>query len=867
MLPLPVNEPERLKALRDLGIVDTPREACFDAICSTAAALFSVPVCLVTLVTSDRQWIKASCGTEAQGTPRDVAFCSHTILSDDVFAVEDATRDPRFQTNPLVTGPSGIRFYAGVPLSFEPGLRLGTLCLIDTKPRSFSSEQVAQLQALAEVVTALLRSHEAKNTRDRASAALLNTGTALRDSEARYHSLADALPQMVWVVSAKDRITTYRNTCFRAYYGENQGRHKRSSSRNHPDDIERMRQAWHEAVEGEHTFEIEGRLRRHDGLYRWHRIVMIPILHEGIITEWLGTALDIDHILSAQKALEETTDLLRLAQEAAEAGVWEWDLRSDVVRLSPMSARMHNLPYAPDQAEVEISVEEWKAQIVLDDQAIVWLIGEHALQHRSTFTSEFRIVQRDAEGAPRWIQSIGRFVFDESGEPIRCVGLEIDITARKGTEQRIAHLASHDILTGLPNRAVFYATLERRLIELQRDGGRAAVLYLDLDRFKAVNDTLGHLAGDKLLREVGQRLRMMARDTDTIARLGGDEFAIILNDLDETHDAGTIAQHIIDAIDQPIDLGGQTTTISVSIGIALVPDHGTDADVLHCRADLALYQAKAADRNTFRFYTDGMDAAIESRSRLEFDMRQAIQHGGFVLNYQPVIDLNTGRVTSFEALLRWPHETRGLVSPIEFIPIAEDTGLVVPLGAWVLRQACREAASWPKDVRVAVNVSAVQFQRPGLEQSVICALAGSGLDAWRLELEITESILVQDGEAVIACLHRLRAMGVRIALDDFGTGYSSLSYLRRFPFDKIKIDRAFIRDIADPDTAAIVRAVVTIGERLGTAITAEGVETEDQLALVSQVGCTEVQGFLFSKPLSSTAAMHLLEACKAKVAA
>jgi diguanylate cyclase (GGDEF)-like protein/PAS domain S-box-containing protein len=434
-----------------------------------------------------------------------------------------------------------------------------------------------------------------------------------------------------------------------------------------------------------------------------------------------------------------------------------------------------------------------------------------------------------------------------------------DVAARKEAELQIAHMAIHDALTGLPNRLLFRDRLNQELANAKRHGNGFAVLACDLDRFKAVNDTLGHPAGDKLLCAVAERLTGVAREVDTVARLGGDEFALILSWLEDPQAAGLVAERVLAALSQPVEIDGSTMSIGASIGIALGSGETQDADSLFKNADIALYKAKAAGRNTFRFYEPGMDAMIATRDSLERDMRDAVKSGGFVLHYQPVIDLASNAAVGFEALLRWQDPVRGAVSPADFIPLAEETGLIVTLGAWALREACREASFWPRDLRVAVNVSAVQFQQPGLEQSVLQALSASGLAPTRLELEITESVLVQDAESVIACLHRLRALGVRIALDDFGTGYSSLSYLRRFPFDKIKIDRSFIREITNPDSAAIVRAVVGLGTHLGTAITAEGVETIEQLNQVRKEGCTEVQGFFFSRALSASDARRFVD--------
>ncbi len=422
-----------------------------------------------------------------------------------------------------------------------------------------------------------------------------------------------------------------------------------------------------------------------------------------------------------------------------------------------------------------------------------------------------------------------------------------DITERKRAEARIRHMARHDALTDLPNRVLLRERMEEALGVRRREGQAFAVLCLDLDQFKAVNDTLGHPVGDALLKAVAARLGTVVRAGDTIARLGGDEFALI-QPLAQPHEAEALARRIIETVSLPYDLDGQHVVIGTSIGIAVAPLDGDDPDILLKNADLALYRAKADGRGTARFFEAEMDAQIKRRRRLEIDLRAAHAGSQFELWYQPQVDAATGAVGGFEALLRWRHPERGLISPADFIPLAEEIGLIVPLGEWVIRTACLEAARWPGDVRVAVNVSAAQFGSRSLENVVLAALAAAGLNPRRLELEITESVLLTDTEATLATLHRLRGMGVRIAMDDFGTGYSSLSYLRRFPFDKIKIDRSFVRDLERADCSAIVEAVAELAAKLGMATTAEGVETQGQLDMVRAKGCTEVQGYLFSPP-------------------
>jgi diguanylate cyclase (GGDEF)-like protein/PAS domain S-box-containing protein len=422
-----------------------------------------------------------------------------------------------------------------------------------------------------------------------------------------------------------------------------------------------------------------------------------------------------------------------------------------------------------------------------------------------------------------------------------------DVTERKRSEEQIAHLAHYDALTDLPNRVLLREQLEHALNQVQ-SSEQLAVLYIDIDEFKSVNDALGHSVGDELLKAVAGRLRGCLRATDLAARLGGDEFAVIQTAVRNPSETTHLVERIYRAIREPYECGSHLITTDASIGIALASGHNSDLDQLLRNADLAMYAAKSAGRRTYRFFKPDMEAQVTARHVLEMDLRQAISDGALEVHYQPCISLRDNRITGCEALLRWRHSERGMISPAEFIPIAEETGLINQLGEWVLMTACAEATTWPDNIRLAVNVSPVQFKSGTLALKILAALAASGLPAGRLELEITEAVLIRDDEAALAILHQLRAIGVRIALDDFGTGYSSLSYLQRFPFDKIKIDRCFVDDIAEPDgSSCIVQAVVNIAAARNMTTTAEGVETKQQLELLRALGCAEMQGYLFSQ--------------------
>lgn len=424
-----------------------------------------------------------------------------------------------------------------------------------------------------------------------------------------------------------------------------------------------------------------------------------------------------------------------------------------------------------------------------------------------------------------------------------------DISDQRKAEARVRHLARHDALTDLPNRVYFREEMARLEARIRRQEN-VAVLCLDLDHFKAVNDTLGHGVGDRVLQTVARRLREVSRETDLVARLGGDEFAFLVYPLEDPRNAAAAAERVIKSIAEPMQVQGHQVMIGTSIGIAIAPVDGADAETLLKKADMALYRAKGEGRGNFHFFEKGMDDALQHRRLLEHGLKVALTRGEFRLVYQPLLSLESNRICCLEALLRWDHPEKGLIPPVEFIPIAEETGVITSIGQWVLQEACRAAADWPEHVRVAVNLSPVQFKNRGLVDHVVAALSGAGLSAERLELEITESLLLADTEQTLRTLHQLRALGVRISMDDFGTGYSSLSYLRSFPFDKIKIDRSFMTGLGkERDSLAIVKAVIGLGHSLGMSTTAEGIETEAQLEAVRAEGCSEVQGYLFSPPL------------------
>jgi diguanylate cyclase (GGDEF)-like protein/PAS domain S-box-containing protein len=491
---------------------------------------------------------------------------------------------------------------------------------------------------------------------------------------------------------------------------------------------------------------------------------------------------------------------------------------------------------------------------------------DRALQSKEGLFIDEHLWQTKLFG-PRFITSKRIAIRDSAGEPRYLINVVEDVTERRRADEKIAHLAHYDALTDLPNRVLFREQIERELRKANQ-GEQFALLYIDIDEFKGINDSLGHHVGDELLKTVATRIRGCIKPGDLIARLGGDEFAVIQTAIGSTAEVENFVARVYEAIRQPCQCLGHQLSTDASIGIALAPRDGTELDQLIKHADLAMYAAKAGGRRIHRFFESAMDASAKARLTMEQDLRQALVDGSFEIHYQPLVDLRRDEVTGCEALLRWRHPERGMISPAEFIPVAEDTGLINELGDWVLRTACAEAATWPDHIRLAVNVSPVQLKCQTLALKIAGALAATGLKASRLELEITEAVLIRDDEAALAILHQLRAVGVRIALDDFGTGFSSLSYLKRFPFDKIKIDRCFVSDISETDgSSSIVQAVVNIAAALHMTTTAEGVETEAQRELLRRLGCNEMQGYLFSAPKPAAQVRPLFGIVHAKATA
>jgi diguanylate cyclase (GGDEF)-like protein/PAS domain S-box-containing protein len=675
---------------------------------------------------------------------------------------------------------------------------------------------------------------------------------ALRESEERYRLLVERMREGL-AQANNDGVLEFANDRFCEMVGYT--REELIGKQGdlllaYPEDISLMREKIR--LRMRHIADqYEVRIRRKDGTIIWLEIGGAPVVDAaGNVVGSIGVHNDVTERRMAEEALRESEARYRLMAENSTDMISRTSNRGILLYASDASRRL--LGYEPSEL-----VGRSFFDFVFDaDRDEVRHLS--SLIHESGPTTfAYRVEKKD--GSLVWFETTSRSVRDVfTGKVREIVGVSRDVTERKRVEEQIEYQAYHDALTGLPNRRLFRDRLTVALAHARRMKHPLAVMFLDLDRFKVVNDTLGHSTGDELLKAVGARLQVSLREEDSIARMGGDEFTILLADLKSTDTAAKIAQKVLDTVALPLQIDGTELFVTTSIGIALFPSDGDSAEVLLANADHAMYRAKDAGRNSYQMFTPAMNNRALERLSLENDLRHALDRGELVLHYQPQINIASGRVTGVEALLRWNRPGFGLVGPKDFIPIAEETQLIVPIGEWVLREACRQAREWRGDrasgFRMAVNLSPRQFQHSDLPHVIAAALEISGIAPHDLELEITESLAMQNTTRTISTLQRLREMGVQIAIDDFGTGHSSLNYLRSFPIDSVKIDQEFVQEIeASAADRAIVSAVIGMARGLGLRVTAEGVETEEQLTFLREQGCEDVQGFLFGEPVPAEA--------------
>lgn len=616
-----------------------------------------------------------------------------------------------------------------------------------------------------------------------------------------------------------------------------------------PEDREHVSRTIRAALEANESFDVEYRIRRADGRIRW-------VLERGVGLRdaygqlaWIeGFIQDISERMATNEALREAVRRYSSIFENATEGIFQTTPEGRYLNANPALARIYG--HASPDALI-IHLRDITRQLYVSPGRRAEFV--HLMQAQGVVRNfESQVYRHD--GSIIWISENARAVKNADGSVQFFEGTVVDITERKQYEAELEHQASHDSLTGLPNRSLLRDRIDQAIAKAQRDGKLVAVVFVDLDHFKLINDSLGHHVGDCLLLEIAARLSSCIRSHDCVARQGGDEFVIVLTEQDDDHEIIAIVSRLLESISQPWMHHGQEYGLSCSIGISCYPQDGADPDALLRSADAAMYQAKASGRGTYHFYTRELNRAISERLELENSLRHALDRNEFHVYYQPRIEVASGRIVSAEALIRWDCPGKGLIPPDSFISIAEESGLIIPIGQWVLQEACRQASAWQRaglpPIGVSVNLSPIQFRQDGLVDAVAAALALAELDPAYLELELTESLVMHDAERINVAMQSLKALGVDIAVDDFGTGYSSLSYLKRFPVDRLKVDKSFVRDIdSDPDDAAIVRAIITLGHALGLKVVAEGVETRAHLEFLRQHGCDELQGYYFSRPV------------------
>jgi diguanylate cyclase (GGDEF)-like protein len=834
-------------------LLDSPAEVSIDRLTSLTSRLIGVPVALVSIVDSERQFFKSQIGlaepwATRRETPLTHSFCKHVVASGEPLAVEDARKHPLVRDN-LAIRDLNVVAYLGVPLRVSDGSPFGALCAIDGRPRHWTPGELEILRDLAASVISEIELRQAMRM-ERAQ------HLAMRRAYHQLDMAGELLGLGYWRFEFKSERMTWSAQTFRIFGRDPAlGAPPADEIMNSyfVEDRERLRRARNAVQTTGQMMDERCRLRRPDGEVREVVIRAAPELSEsGEAVAVDGIVFDVTEINRAEREARLRSRLFARTLEIMDQGLIMIDEDSRVQIYNRWARELFDVPeemlrQKPKFSDI-IEFQASRGEFDGVDPARMELFKKHAFNPmvRSTYMRE--------TPAGRIIE-VRTVPFPEGG----AVRTYTDITELKAAETEIARAARHDLLTELPNRLHFHEKLARMIGRAKRENAPFALHYLDLDRFKAVNDTFGHQAGDAVLREVARRVGGLAGPEDLVARLGGDEFAILQPGSADGAEAARLAESVVAALDDPFEIDGQLFRIGASVGISLAPADGLDADRLIKCADLALYRVKDAGRGAFRFFEPTTDPEIETRRALAVDLKMALARGEFEVHFQPILDVATGAVASCEALLRWNHPARGPIPPAIFIPIAEQTKQINEIGAWVLREVCATAASWPGDITVAVNLSAVQLERPELGATILAALSASGLACGRLELEITESVMMDENQPALETLAQLRALGVKIALDDFGTGYSSLRYLGHFALDKVKIDRSFIQRIDDPRTLSIIRAVVALSTDFGMSVTAEGIETEAQFEIIRREGCAFAQGYLFSRPQPARELMAHLE--------
>lgn len=850
--PIPENEAERLATLRRFAILDSKKESAFDRITNLASELFDAPIALISLIDSDRQWFKASCGLEAPELPRDLAFCAYTILEDGVLCVPDTTQDKRFKDNPFVTCEVPIKFYCGAPLVAQNGHRLGSLCIVDTKTRhDFGKKQQQRLADLAAIVVdqmdmrsvtgSVLEEIECRQEAQNKAAATesqiraliqhVPNGIALMDMNGKYLACSDTWRDFMALLdtnAASDGIG--------------------GLSSSHPV----WYKAYNDALAGKTTRVVEDPVRLANGEVEYLRWEARPWKsQQGKIQGVVASSMQVTKQVAARKTMARQAEMLNAVLENIKDGVVACDAEGSLTLFNQSGRSIHGIdqtcPLGGDYVELTNLFEADGITPLSDDRNPLF----EAMKGGSVVDREMVIAP---DGLPkRHVIAQAAPLRTPDDKLIGAVASMTDVTSAKLAERQLRaseananYIAFHDTLTGLPNRAHFGRMVENTKNSLQ--GQTTAAFFLDLNQFKAVNDLCGHKVGDDLLKRTAKLLKRIVGKDAFVSRLGGDEF-IIFKPVVDREAALQLGNEMAHAIGQPLVIGGYSVVSGVSVGIAMHPAHGDTHEELMRRADLAMYKSKASGKNEPVMFDPVFELETVKRRVMKQELSKAIENKELEVYLQPIVDAQTQEVIGAEALARWNHPSRGLILPNEFIPIAEESGFIVELGDWVLRSALKAIAPW-SELFLSVNLSPVQFKDPRLAERVFDALEATRFDPRRLELEVTEGLLIYDTKVARRAIDAFKSKGIQIALDDFGTGYSSLGYIQNFPFDKVKIDRSFVADIdTNPQSAAVVQCVVNLASSLGMVVTAEGIETERHELLLKFIGCNTLQGFKYGRPL------------------
>lgn len=850
--PFPEDELKRIETLRQYAILDSAPESAFDRLTNYAAKQFNVPVALVSLVDTDRQWFKASCGLDASETPRDLAFCSYTVLSDRVNYIPDASKDERLKSNPLVAGEPHIRFYAGAPLIAPNGQRMGSFCVIDDKPRhDFSELQQSMLKDLAAMVVEHMEMRRATGivaeeieTRLNAENRSLETqrqmlalakhapvGIALIDQDGKYLSTSERWDDYVQRISGQDTNADFCELIEANVF---------------------KRDSFEKVLKGEVLQNKEDTITMHDGSVEYINWEMHPWYNEDGSVEGVAMSLTfVTEQVLARKAAETQYELFDAVLQSMKDGVVACDISGNLTLFNNQTRKMHGLDLNP------LPLEECSEFYSLFEADGVTPLPTERIPLFRAFSgeavSDYEMVIAPENLPKRSIVAQATPLYDSDKSLIGAVASMSDVSESKRatlelkkSEANAVHVAYHDTLTGLPNRAHFLRHAEE--IGDCANGAQMAFLYIDLNKFKLINDTMGHRVGDNLLCRAAEILKRTAGEDAFVARIGGDEF-IVLKPTLEPSVATALGRAIIEELGEPLIIEGNTVVSGASIGIAMASDHGTISGDLLRRADIAMYKAKAESSDQPVMFEAVFEANSIRRQAMEADLSRSINNNEMEVYYQPIVCSQTQAIQGVEALVRWNHPERGQILPGDFIPLAEETGFIIELGEWVLKTATTSLAN-TENLFLSVNLSPVQFRDPLVLPRLLDAIKSSGFDPHRLEFEITEGLLINDAKTARRIIDAFKAEGIRIALDDFGTGYSSLGYIQNFPFDKVKIDRSFVSKMdVDPHSAAVVQCVVNLASSLGMIVTAEGIETDSHELLLKFIGCQTLQGFKYGKPM------------------